>query len=1181
MSLSTTPLMVDYMRSSASELRTHRQSPGLHSLPERPPTPDPRQTHRWSPPRQRRELYEQSVPRQIATKHVRQRPTAIYIGSSGSSFEAPPGPPSGSAEVPLLPHAEATHIATSLRQHLPKTPSPRFPPSSPSLSSSCTTVQSSPTWTPVGVHDSAVGGFGRVCRGERVSEAWRQERELNLRRAKRLPHSDERCPWEVHAVVNVSGGGSSGSEQVPQRPSNYPDPSPGSTKYMEGAQAPLPAYPLHPRQLDYHQVLVPGVEVKPLFAHQRKRSGRAVHFQGVSSESASREDSLRTKQKEDTARYTLSKYRFPAPPGNEWYGDIGRLDSPTRAQVHYRGASFDVVNPHASLLLGPSGFETPGEIDGLLEDYFQQSSMTTPSATYYSDMSSARQNLRPTEGARDSANRHMRRELYRPDEVRPQAQSEVAPMHEERVEVTQQEEEVTSTQANIHNGDHADTREGESLNSILGLYGQMTTDTTAHRRRQGQGTDDTASTASSTSQFYEDMRTARAESPEGTPALMAYADHIARLAASRTSSNAQMASPYTRGMVRDHGTSELPTSERTYDDTNQLLNLTTQLTDPIFAPHTYAQLGAGLMRPAPKRSNTEQSMITISEEARSRRASPHYDGFEDVPLVARANPDASASSLRSTGTPLDPGRLLKFLEDIAHDPAHREPSWVTTATQGFPQLPDPPRPSEESYANTSHCGEDIRWSALSNPDAIPPVPRLPSDATIRPGDDHVSDRETADTYAILEYLLLQCKNKVLTQDLDKRLVEVSSDRTTHEQRQTDRAAVRNMKPLCVLIKEAKQNCANQGMLWLQIPNDAGLETVRRQQHEAHERAVKFIDDAYKAACAAREPVQDATDALREPVQSVFERVRKKLECSANERGEHSAIMDSVHIENDKRRLLGAATPTADTVDTADDSQLQWRDSSNTAQTLQIRRSASILNGRVGFEQDRPEHLILPVQTSAPAANTSARRNAEAVIGTELQDMSSIPRTPSRFHGAGRRFRAAISGQTAMRPLNLAGSPTSNINYAFTERDMHEASRNFHTIRSAATPQMPARSLTPRRALRYSGMALTSVGADAPTLHPPPRWFRSSYIRARQAKLSDRYYWASLTNPITCYMYSRGSLDHLMKCHCHGEDVGMAERRKRDAGQWFFVVSMLYALMFVGGVMAISFVLVKGTVAEGA
>lgn len=45
--------------------------------------------------------------------------------------------------------------------------------------------------------------------------------------------------------------------------------------------------------------------------------------------------------------------------------------SPTTLQ--YKGASFDVVNPHRSLLLGSSTFETPAEIDGLLDEYFDRS----------------------------------------------------------------------------------------------------------------------------------------------------------------------------------------------------------------------------------------------------------------------------------------------------------------------------------------------------------------------------------------------------------------------------------------------------------------------------------------------------------------------------------------------------------------------------------------------------------------------------------------------------------------------------------------------------------------------------------------------------------------------------------------------------------------------------------------
>ena len=44
--------------------------------------------------------------------------------------------------------------------------------------------------------------------------------------------------------------------------------------------------------------------------------------------------------------------------------------SPFSKVLHYRGASFDVVNPHASLLAGASDIETPLEVDGLLDSYF-------------------------------------------------------------------------------------------------------------------------------------------------------------------------------------------------------------------------------------------------------------------------------------------------------------------------------------------------------------------------------------------------------------------------------------------------------------------------------------------------------------------------------------------------------------------------------------------------------------------------------------------------------------------------------------------------------------------------------------------------------------------------------------------------------------------------------------------
>lgn len=52
-------------------------------------------------------------------------------------------------------------------------------------------------------------------------------------------------------------------------------------------------------------------------------------------------------------------------------GQHGEPTPPTSpAILHYKGASFDLVNPHESLILGSSEIETPAEIDGLLDDYF-------------------------------------------------------------------------------------------------------------------------------------------------------------------------------------------------------------------------------------------------------------------------------------------------------------------------------------------------------------------------------------------------------------------------------------------------------------------------------------------------------------------------------------------------------------------------------------------------------------------------------------------------------------------------------------------------------------------------------------------------------------------------------------------------------------------------------------------
>lgn len=56
----------------------------------------------------------------------------------------------------------------------------------------------------------------------------------------------------------------------------------------------------------------------------------------------------------------------------DFAGHLNTVTPPlTPATILYRGASFDVLNPHASLVLGSPALETPAEIDGLLDSYFE------------------------------------------------------------------------------------------------------------------------------------------------------------------------------------------------------------------------------------------------------------------------------------------------------------------------------------------------------------------------------------------------------------------------------------------------------------------------------------------------------------------------------------------------------------------------------------------------------------------------------------------------------------------------------------------------------------------------------------------------------------------------------------------------------------------------------------------
>ena len=267
---------------------------------------------------------------------------------------------------------------------LPLPPIPRPSTYSPSLSSTVDTLQSTPThtpiqrgfWLPAQWEGVAWGGFSDPIRTKR--------KFLPFKQAKRLPHHsayqiESEGVWEVHAaVIDIGVAEDQGEFEGKQ------------VGHVGGAKS---------ERAERRSPWVGGED------RSSRRKGRLVRFEDLRTEErgsetgspATLESPLLGKEREPTltSSFSLSKFKFPAPPGSNWEGTFGKsltqvdnelsplniilghLTEPTPptspaspATLHYKGISFDVVNPHTSLLLGVSDIETPAEIDGLLDNYF-------------------------------------------------------------------------------------------------------------------------------------------------------------------------------------------------------------------------------------------------------------------------------------------------------------------------------------------------------------------------------------------------------------------------------------------------------------------------------------------------------------------------------------------------------------------------------------------------------------------------------------------------------------------------------------------------------------------------------------------------------------------------------------------------------------------------------------------
>lgn len=300
----------------------------------RPPTPDPRRTPTPHPPRRSKPPPPPST--DAASKRLRKKPTAIFVGSEPKSEEIAYKPRQVEAQPFFDFSRPSHHTIPSLLPLLPSTPSPRFA-SSPSLSSSATTVQSSPTLTPTTPHFASSHSEPQAgTKGSEGFNTWNYNKgTFGLRRAKRLPHREQGL-WEVHAVVHISedgrdGGSSSGIGQGQGQGKGQNQEQPSQKHYewciKQQRHAGFLATSLPPESVATNNATTErsSARNKPSVIQNNAtpRDSKLESFHGIHLESTRREGGLRKTQTGVSSNFSLSKYQFPAPPGDYRVGLSG------------------------------------------------------------------------------------------------------------------------------------------------------------------------------------------------------------------------------------------------------------------------------------------------------------------------------------------------------------------------------------------------------------------------------------------------------------------------------------------------------------------------------------------------------------------------------------------------------------------------------------------------------------------------------------------------------------------------------------------------------------------------------------------------------------------------------------------------------------------------------------------
>ena len=266
------PLLEDYAEANLTtfELRGPESSETLGLSLSRPVTPH-LTLHQF------RKLQQSPAPSSSSDhNYQRLRRKESFAKLGRGPFEPVPLPGQNASSSPSIHSKSSYDLLPSLLPPLPLAPIPRPSTTSPSLSSTVDTLQSTPTHTPT-QHDSSTFGPRRGCELVELAEPIRTKRKFTqLKQAKRLPHHTSQYPgggvWQVHAAVFDLGGGDIG---------DFKDLGREASVHRVGASS--------ERGLRREPEARAGVE-------SSGRKGRAVRFEGFESESSGEAEHSRTSE---------------------------------------------------------------------------------------------------------------------------------------------------------------------------------------------------------------------------------------------------------------------------------------------------------------------------------------------------------------------------------------------------------------------------------------------------------------------------------------------------------------------------------------------------------------------------------------------------------------------------------------------------------------------------------------------------------------------------------------------------------------------------------------------------------------------------------------------------------------------------------------------------------------------